>query len=335
MHANAKMPGPMALSVELERWPLKEPFRISGYTFEAVEVLVVTLGKGGHVGRGEAAGVYYKKDVPRAMLDQVVSMRATIESGIDRLTLQTKMRPGGARNALDCALWELEAKLAGSSVSALAGLPEARSLLTTFTCGADTPEKMVAVARAYPGARAIKLKLTGEPIDADRVCAVREALPDVLLTVDANQGFNRSTLEQLLPTLVNARVALIEQPFAVGNESLLDGLQSPIRVVADESVQGVEDMSALVGRFDAVNIKLDKCGGLTEGLAMVRAARDLGLDTMVGNMLGTSLAMAPAYVLARVCSLADLDGPVFLAHDRSPRVEYADGRITCSRHVWG
>jgi len=335
MQANVRSTAPLSMHVEIERWPLKEPFRISGYTFEAVEVVVVTVARDGQVGRGEAAGIYYKNDRPSSMLEQLASVRSSVEAGIDRKSLQTLLGRGGARNALDCALWELEAKLAGTSVCGLAGLPEAKPLITTFTCGADTPEKMAATARAYTGARAIKLKLTGERADAGRVRAVREALPEVLLTIDANQGFDRDRLEQLMPTLVDARVALIEQPFPIGAESLLDGFRSPIPIVADESVQGLDDLPGMVGRFNAINIKLDKCGGLTEALAMVRAAGELGLDTMVGNMLGTSLAMAPAYVIAQMCSLADLDGPVFLASDRGKRIEYVDGYVRCDRAIWG
>jgi L-alanine-DL-glutamate epimerase-like enolase superfamily enzyme len=195
---------------------------------------------------------------------------------------------------------------------------------------------MAARACVYKNARAIKLKLTGEPMDADRVRAVREALPDVWLGVDANQGFTRDGLESLLPVFCDAHVSLIEQPFPIGQEALLDGFRSPIPIAADESAQGIADLHGITGRFDVVNIKLDKCGGLTEGLAMARAASAAGLGTMVGNMSGTSLAMAPAFLVGQLCnSVVDLDGPVFLTSDRATTVDYADGLIMCGREVWG
>jgi L-alanine-DL-glutamate epimerase-like enolase superfamily enzyme len=177
--------------------------------------------------------------------------------------------------------------------------------------------------------------LTGQPNDADRVRAVREARADVWLGVDANQGFTRESLERLLPTLMETNVALIEQPFPIGQDALLDGFQSPIPLAADESAQGLADIAGLVGRFNVVNIKLDKCGGLTEGLAMARAAREHGLDTMVGNMMGTSLAMAPAFLVGQLCQVVDLDGPVFQKTDRAITVQYADGFITCHATLWG
>jgi L-alanine-DL-glutamate epimerase-like enolase superfamily enzyme len=315
------------------RW--RWPFRITGYTWEHIDVLLVSLERDGQVGQGEAAGVYYKNDTPAAVLGQVESLRTPIEAGIDRDRVQSLLPPGGARNALDCALWDLEAKLSGRAAWQTAGLTKPRPLLTTFTCGADEPKKMAATALAYQNARAIKLKLTGQPNDADRVRAVREARADVWLGVDANQGFTRKSLERLLPTLTETNVALIEQPFPIGQEALLDGFQSPIPIAADESAQNLADVAGLVGRFNVVNIKLDKCGGLTEGLAMARTAREHGLATMVGNMLGTSLSMAPAFLLGQLCQVVDLDGPVFHKTDRAITVRYADGCITCPETLWG
>jgi L-alanine-DL-glutamate epimerase-like enolase superfamily enzyme len=327
--------GPLTLRTEIERWPLVAPFRITGYTWEVLDTLLVSLGKDGYVGRGEAHGVYYLHDNPASMIKQIESLRTTIEGGISRESLQSILPPGGARNAMDCALWDLEAKLRGRSAWQIAELGNPQPLLTTFTCGADEPKKMAALARAYTDARAIKLKLTGEPIDAERVRAVREAREDVWLGVDANQGFTRAFLERLMPTLTETRVALIEQPFPIGQESLLDGFQSPIPVAADESVQSLSDIPRVVGRFNVVNIKLDKCGGLTEGLAMARAARDLGIETMVGCMTATSLAMAPAFLVGQLCSVVDLDGPVFLKSDRAIPVQYTDGFISCPQQLWG
>jgi L-Ala-D/L-Glu epimerase / N-acetyl-D-glutamate racemase len=300
------------------------------------DVVTVTLEKGGHIGRGEASGVYYRKDDDAAgVVKQIEAVRARIEAGIGRESLQRLLPTGGARNAVDCALWDLEAKLTGRPAWRIAELDPPRPLLTTFTVGAGKPEKMASGARAYADAKAIKLKLTGEPLDADRVRAVRAARPDVWLGVDANQGFTRVFLETLMPVLVEARVELIEQPFKIGQEAQLDGFKSPIPVAADESAQGLDDVRGLIGRFNVVNIKLDKCGGLTEALAMARKARRLGLDVMVGNMVGTSLAMAPSFLVGQLCQVVDLDGPVFLSTDRDITVRYSDGFIGCEDMPWG
>jgi L-alanine-DL-glutamate epimerase-like enolase superfamily enzyme len=328
--------GALTLHVAIEKFALKEPFHITGHTMVDTDVVRVTLEEGGHIGQGEASGVYYREDDDAAgVVKQIEAVRARIEAGIDRETLQQLLPSGGARNAVDCALWDLEAKLTGRPAWQIAGLDAPRPLLTTFTVGANKPEKMASDARAYAGAKAIKLKLTGEPLDAERVRAVRALLPDVWLGVDANQGFTRAFLETLMPVLVEARVELIEQPFKIGQEAQLDGFKSPIPVAADESVQGLTDVQGLVGRFNVVNIKLDKCGGLTEGLAMARKARRLGLDVMVGNMVGTSLAMAPSFLVGQLCKVVDLDGPVFLNTDRDITVRYRDGFISCEDMPWG
>jgi L-Ala-D/L-Glu epimerase len=335
MYVDSTTIGPLRLQVEVQQWPLAKPFRITGYSWDFVEVLLVRLQKDGEVGRGEAAGVYYRQETAVSMVSTVESLRTRIETRLSRKAVQTWLPPGGVRNALDCALWDLEAKLSGRAARELAGLEKLRPLLTTFTCGAESPEEMAATARSYTNARAIKVKLIGEPLDADRIRAVRQARADVWLGVDANQGFTRASLERLMPILVEMRVALIEQPFPVGQDALLDGLQSPIPLAADESAQSLADLAGLAGRFNVVNIKLDKCGGLTEGLAMARAARALGLEPMVGNMLGTSLAMAPAFLVGQLCSVVDLDGPIFLKADRPHAVDYVDGFVSCPEPLWG
>jgi L-alanine-DL-glutamate epimerase-like enolase superfamily enzyme len=327
--------GPLTLAIEREQWPLVMPFSVTGYTWDVLDVLVVRLETDGHVGRGEAGGVYYRNETPASMVGQIEALRTTIEAGVSRAALQGLLACGGARNALDCALWDLEAQVSGRTAWQIAELDAPRPLLTTHTCGADTPDRMAARARGFADARALKLKLTGVPADADCVRAVREARPDVWLGVDANQGFTRPFLEQLMPVLTEAGVALIEQPFPVGADALLDGFQSPIPIAADESVQGLSDIPGLVGRYDVVNIKLEKCGGLTEGLAMARASQALGLETMVGCMIGTSLAMAPAFLVGQLCGLVDLDGPMSLKRDRANPVDYVEGRIQCPEALWG
>jgi L-alanine-DL-glutamate epimerase-like enolase superfamily enzyme len=323
------------MRTEIEQWPLVAPFRIAFRTFEFLDVVVVTLERDGHLGRGEGAGVIYKNENPASMVKQIESIRPAIEAGASRESLRGMLAPGGARNALDCALWDLEAKLSACPAWKRAELNAPSPLLMAFTCGADEPGRMAVAAGTYKDARAIKIKLTGEAMDAERVRAVRDRLPDVWLAVDANQALTRPGLDRLMPVLIETRVALIEQPFPVGEDALLDGLQSPIAIAADESIQSLADVPRLVGRFDVVNIKLDKCGGLTEGLEMARAARDFGFKTMVGNMIGTSLAMAPAFLLGQLCSVVDLDGPLFLKADRDITVKYSDGHISCPETLWG
>lgn len=328
----------MSLRLELhnEPLPMSAPFRIAGHVFEAMPATVVTLRDGDLVGRGEAAGVYYNDDHPDTMIATLEALRPRIEAGIDRASLRDVLPPGGARNALDCALWELEAQRAGAPVWQLAGLDGIHPLLTTFTVGADTPETMADKAAAYTQARALKLKLTGDAVlDAARVRAVRARCPDAWLGVDANQGYDATTLPALLPALADARVSLLEQPCRRGHEDDLDGIARPLPFAADESILDLAELEARHHRFDVINIKLDKCGGLTEGLMMARRARDLGKQVMVGNMCGTSLAAAPAFVLGQFCDIVDLDGPTFLVQDRSPSVHYEDGYIRCGDDVWG
>lgn len=320
----------------LEALPLRAPFRIAGFTFTEIPVLVVELIEDGRRGRGEAAGVYYLDDHPAGMAPALEAHRRTIEAGLTRDELRELLPIGGARNALDCALWDLEAKRAGVPAWKLAGFDHAIPLTTTFTLGADDPATMVENARANRDALALKLKLSGElELDIERVRQVRAARPDVWLAVDANQAFTVDSLSRLLPVLVDARVLLIEQPLARGREAELDNFRSPIPLAADESVQGLADIENLLGRFDVVNIKLDKCGGLTEGLAMVAEARRLGLGVMVGNMVGTSLAMAPAWLLGQVCDINDLDGTLFIMRDRVPAMVFSGGKVSYSDVGWG
>lgn len=326
----------LSLSAAIEKIRLAKPFRISGYVFEDADILVVTLRDGAHEGRGEASGVYYLGDDAPHMLAEVERVRATIEAGLSRDELRALLPHGGARNAVDCALWELESKRADTPVWKLAGLQAVRPLVTTFTLGADDPEAMADGARAYRQARSLKLKLTGEAdIDSERIRAVRQARPEVWMGVDANQGYTIDGLDKLVSVLVDCGVKLLEQPLARGREQDLQGYRSPIPIAADESALCLADIPGLVGRFDVVNIKLDKCGGLSEGLLMAAEARRLGLDVMVGNMIGTSLAMAPAFVLGQHCDIVDLDGPIFLAADRVPGVVYSEGTVWCGDEVWG
>jgi L-alanine-DL-glutamate epimerase-like enolase superfamily enzyme len=329
-------PGTMTLEVRRADLRLVAPFRISGYTFESTPVVVATASRRGVSGRGEAAGVYYLDDTPEKAAAQLRALAPTLEEGLTREAVQRLLPPGAARNALDCALWELEARERNVEVWQLAGLAAVRPLLTTVTLGAGDPAVMAAGAKANHFARALKLKLTGDTdVDIARVRAVRAARPDVWLGVDANQGFTPPTLAPLLPVLVEAGVKLLEQPFRRGREADLDGLRLPVPVAADESCLHLGELEAMRGRFDVVNIKLDKCGGLTEGLAIARGARALGMKVMVGNMLGTSLSVGPGFILGQYCDVVDLDGPLLIAEDPPPTVRYDDGYLSCPPEVWG
>jgi L-alanine-DL-glutamate epimerase-like enolase superfamily enzyme len=333
---------PLTLTVETQALPLAAPFRISGHVFTTSNVVVVTLSDGTHRGRGEASGVYYLQDDAAAMVAAIEAARPAIEAGIDREGLRRAMPAGGGRNAVDAALWELEAKRDGRPVWEIAGLDAApKPIVTTFTLGAAEPQAMAQGALGFAGRfggqpRALKLKLTGElALDCERVRAVRAAMPEVWIGVDANQGFQIGELPALLECLVEADIKLLEQPLARGREADLDGFESPIPIAADESALTLADVPGLVGRFDVVNIKLDKCGGLTEGLAMARAAHDRGLQVMVGNMMGSSLAMASSFILGQLCDIVDLDGPIFLAKDPPPTIVYDHGTCFCPEAIWG
>jgi L-alanine-DL-glutamate epimerase-like enolase superfamily enzyme len=251
------------------------------------------------------------------------------------MALRDLLAAGGARNALDCALWDLEARLTGVRAWKRAGLSVAPApLLTTYTIGADTPESMAATARGYAPAPRIKMKLTGED-DAAHVRAVRAARPDAWIAVDANQAFTRAKLEALLPALRECDVQMIEQPVKIGAEAELDGFRSPIPLAADESLQALGDVAKLKGRFDIANIKLDKCGGVTEALLMVDAIRAAGLRPMVGCMEGTSLAMMPGCLVGQLCEFVDMDGAMFLKNDRAPAMTYENGLVRCPDSGWG
>ncbi|AKM10894.1 dipeptide epimerase [Croceicoccus naphthovorans] len=326
----------LTLTAERETLRLAAPFRISGHVFETCDVVVVTLCDGTHTGRGEGGGVYYLNDDADNMLAAIEAARPAIEAGVTRAELQDLMPAGGGRNAVDCALWDLNAKQAGVPVWQLAGIAPPQAKVTTFTLGADDPEVMAKGALAYADARAIKVKLTGDlSLDLERVRHIRAARPDVWLGVDANQGFAIDELDALVAGLVECDVALLEQPLARGRESDLDGYDSAIPIAADESALTSADIAGLAGRFSVFNIKLDKCGGLTEALKIARECREAGLGVMVGNMVGTSLAMAPGFVVAQFCDIVDLDGPTFLAQDRTPSMTYSDGLVSCGVDVWG
>ncbi|WP_417620212.1 dipeptide epimerase [Parasphingorhabdus sp.] len=326
----------LQLALTVEQYPYRQPFQISGHVFEKTSVLVAELFDGKQRGYGEGAGVYYLGDDIEHMVTQAESVREAIESGATREDLQKLLPPGGARNAIDCAYWDLEAKQKQIPVWQLIGIEKPRPLRTTLTLGADEPEAMAQASLKLDPDAPVKVKLTGElELDIRRIEALRRARPKVWMGVDANQGYDIETLRKLLPALTSNRISQLEQPLARGHEKDLDGFKRPLPFVADESAVTLEDTTKLIGRFDVVNIKLDKCGGLTEALAIARLARKHGLDVMVGNMMGSSLSMAPSYLVGQLCDIVDLDGPTFLARDRQPGVTYQAGTIDCPDNIWG
>ncbi len=328
------MNGRRSLRLEAERWPLAVPFRIAGLISTDAETLTITLEEGGRQGRGEASGIYFQGETVESMAAEVEAVRHHIEGGIDRAALLRLLPAGGARNAVDCATWALEARCAGRPAWDLAGLPPPRPIKTAFSIGASTPAAMAAIAASRSDFGALKLKLVGDGDDVARVAAVRRCRSDAWIGVDANQGLDRSRLQTLLPHLVEQRVAMIEQPVPIGADDSLEGLDCPIPLFADESLTAGADLQSLRRVYDGINIKLDKTGGLTAALALAHSARELGFELMVGNMLGTSLAMAPAWLLGQQCTIVDLDGPLLLARDRAQAATYVDGCIACPPEVW-
>ena len=312
------------------------PFRISGYVFESMPAVLATLSVGGVAGRGEAAGIYYLADDQDHMVAEMEAVRDAVEAGIDRAGLQNLLPPGGGRNALDCALWELEAQQTGVPVWRLAGAPKPVPRITTFTLSADDPTLFAERIGRLRSSRAIKLKLDGD-IDADRerLRIVRQHYPDSWLMADANQGFAADQFDELETILAENRVALLEQPVRRGDEASLQGWRPPFPIAADESILNLAELNDRARYFDMINIKLDKCGGLTEALAIAKVSQAMGKTLMVGNMAGSTIAMAPAFIIAQYCDVVDLDGPAGLAEDPWIDDIYSDGEIFVPERIWG
>jgi L-alanine-DL-glutamate epimerase-like enolase superfamily enzyme len=324
------------LTVRVEQWPLKEPFVISRLVQEQGDVVVVEIERDGAVGRGECERADWYDPERAPVVGEVEAIRAEIEAGLERSRLMSLLASGPARNAVDCALWDLEAKLAGEPAWALAGLNQPPEPVTTvFTISLDSPDKMGAAARANRERPILKLKL-GRPGDPERVAAVREAAPRARISVDANTGWTKEQLRGYMPELESLGVELIEQPFRPGDDEALRGVEHLIPIAADESCLDRGSLPGLAGRYDFVNVKLDKAGGLTEALALAREAKDGGYGVMVGCNIGTSLAMAPAMLVAQLASFVDLDGPLLLARDREPGLRYEESLIyPPSPDLWG
>ena len=306
----------MDLTARIERWPLERAFTISrGAKTEAV-VVVVEL-EDGHRGRGEAVPYARYGETPEGVVAAIEALQPALRRGLDRATLQITLPAGAARNALDCALWDLEAKQAGRRVYQLAALPTPKPLVTAYTISLAAPEIMAKAAERASARPLLKVKLGGGGDDVKRIAAVRRAAPRAELIVDANEGWNERDLERNLAACAEARVTLVEQPLPQGRDEPLADIARVIPVCADESVHDRASLKALKGKYDAVNVKLDKTGGLTEALALAMEAEREGFVIMVGCMVATSLAMAPAMLVAQGARIVDLDGPLLLAKDRS------------------
>jgi L-Ala-D/L-Glu epimerase len=323
------------LGVHIERWPAIRPFRITGTVWNSFDSIVVEISQDGQVGRGEALGVYYLHETADSLMTQIEQVAQRVESGIDRAALSKLLPPGGARNAIDCALWDLEAKLTGRTIWDLTGV-QPRALETVFTLGLEpTPKEMADKAVAAAGHTLLKVKL-----DADRplqrLAAIRAARPDARLVVDANQGWSFRELRELAPRFASLGVQLIEQPLPRGTDHELEGYESPVPLCADESCLHLGELDQAAERYQLINIKLDKTGGLTHALELARAARARGLGLMVGCMGGGSLAMAPAFVIGCLADLVDIDGPLLQKSDRLPGLNYDGGEVAVfGRALWG
>lgn len=320
-------PTSLRVALTIERWPLIEPFEIARETIRDLPLLLLTLTDAeGRQGRAEAAGVDYDNETPEGMATTIRTVAPALHAEMDDDAVAALLPAGGARNALDCALWDLRAKQTGVRAWQAAGLAQPAPITTTFTLGLGTPDEVRRRARAANNLPLIKLKVD-HTRHIDYVRIVRDELPSSHLVVDANESWTPALLESLLPALLAEGVELIEQPLPRGGDEALGGITSPIPIAADESCTDRASLAALVSRYQAVNIKLDKCGGLTEALALARTCRACGLDVMVGNMCGTSLGMAPAFLVAQLARWVDLDGPLLQQTDRPHAMTYTAGIV--------
>ncbi|MER8920288.1 N-acetyl-D-Glu racemase DgcA [Mesorhizobium sp. M0802] len=323
------------ISVEAERFPIAGTFTISRGSKTEAEVITCTISDGDNRGWGEC--VPYKRygETMEGVRDAIKAMRRQMEGGISRKDLLDAMPAGAARNAIDCALWDLEAKISGVAVADAIHAVPLSALETAYTLSLGEPETMAAQARANAGRPLLKVKIGGDN-DLARIRAVTEAAPDSRIILDANEGWTDANIIENLAFAAEHGIALIEQPLPAGHDAILRHIAHPVPICADESLHEAKDLKALVGLYDAVNIKLDKSGGLTAALTLRDRARELGFGVMVGCMVGTSLAMAPAVLLAQGADFVDLDGPLLLARDRQPGLVYQGSLVLPpDRMLWG
>ncbi|MBB2835127.1 UNVERIFIED_ORG: L-alanine-DL-glutamate epimerase-like enolase superfamily enzyme [Rhizobium esperanzae] len=326
---------PRILDIQMNSFPIAGTFTIARGAKTQAEVITCTLMDEGAEGRGECVPYRRYGETMESVVAQIEAARPLIEAGISRHDLLSAMPPGAARNAVDCALWDLEAKQMGQSVASRLGIADPKPLTTAYTISLGEPEVMAAQAREHAGRALLKVKVgTGD--DESRIRAVRAAAPQATIILDANEGWPEAVLERHLNIAAEAGVTLVEQPLPAGRDALLAEIRRPLLVCADESVHHTGDLASLADRYDAINIKLDKSGGLTEALAMKTEAERLGFAIMIGCMVGTSLAMAPAVLLAQNADFVDLDGPLLLARDREPGLRYTASLVFPSEgNLWG
>ena len=324
------------IKIQQESWPLRNVFRISRGSRTEIGLVTVEIRAGEHCGRGECSPNARYNETLDSVNAEIEQLLPALERGLAREQLADHLSHGAARNAVDCALWDLAAKQASQSVWELAGLTAPKAVTSAFTLSIDEPDNMALAAEHNADRPLLKLKLAGDGHDLDRVTAVRTHAPESDIIVDANESWQRHDYEKLVPEFEHLRVALIEQPFTADADDLLAELPRPIPVCADESCHDRESLPALSGRYDVINIKLDKTGGLSEALALREAALAQGFEIMVGCMLGTSLAMAPALLVAQGARFADLDGPLLLAKDRQPALQINGSILQPSESaLWG
>ncbi|WP_417464855.1 dipeptide epimerase [Kordiimonas sp.] len=325
----------MKMSFEKVSFPLKAPFVITGYTFNTTDTVRVTLEADGVKGHGEGVGVYYLNDTADVMMEQLAEIAARVEAGLSYDSIQSMLPPGGARNALDCAFWDLEAKRTNTSVWEHLNMTP-KSLKTVCTIGIGSAETMADAARGFAKYPNLKIKLDADnPVG--KLEAIRAERPDATLIIDVNQGWTFDELKEYAPACAKLDIAMIEQPLKRGADDELIGFTSPVPLGADESCLDAHEYEQAASRYDVINIKLDKCGGLTAGLLLANLALRDGKALMVGNMTGSSLSMAPAYVIGQFCHFVDIDGPLLLAGDVENNLFYGAGGVVevPNRALWG
>jgi L-alanine-DL-glutamate epimerase-like enolase superfamily enzyme len=318
----------------IETWPLKETFRISRGSRTEARVVVATISDGDHTGRGEGVPIRRYDQTPQSVVAQIESIAG--EKNLDRDRLQRILPAGAARNAVDCAVWDLEAKRSGKRVWELANVPIVSEVQTSFTISLDLPDKMARAAKANSSAPILKLKLSGDDFDLARVEAVHNVAPTARLLIDANESWLQEHFRNVAPKLKELGVELIEQPFPADADEVLEKLDHPVPICADESCHTTADLPRLKNRYEAINVKLDKTGGLTEALVLCQRARQNGFKLFIGCMVGTSLGMAPARLLASNADFVDLDGGLLLKRDRDHGLQYQNGKLGMPLpELWG
>ncbi|WP_299494877.1 N-acetyl-D-Glu racemase DgcA [uncultured Shewanella sp.] len=329
----------MQLQMYSEKWALDTPFVISRESTSCQEVLVVEATDGQFTGFGESSPTARYGESVQSVMAQFGTLQKRLQDDptliLTPQSLQTLLRPGAARNAIDCALWDLLSKQQNKPVWQQLGMQALKPVDTVFTISLDRPQDMAFAAKKVQGHAVLKLKFGGTG-DIERIAAIRDALPDQRLIIDANEAWNQSDLEQFLDVMHQHNVEMVEQPLPAGQDDILSSIEHPMMICADESCHTSRDLDALVGKYDMVNIKLDKTGGITEAMQLLQKAKQMNFEVMVGCMVGTSLAMAPGLLIAQQTKYVDLDGPLLMGRDRDNALKYAEGLVYPSQQgLWG